>query len=254
MIVTISPAKNQNFEPLALDIDTTHPRFQAESDTLFQLLSSYTVSQLAKLMSINADLAQLTYERVHQALSGEALTKPAIFAYDGAVYRAFAPLSLSPQQLHYAESHLCILSGMYGVLSPLDAIHPYRLEMAHKLPNEMGKNLYNFWTERMTAYFGELLSKDDRVWVNLASQEYSRSLPLKLLPKGVVCITPQFKQLRPNGEYKTIVMPAKMARGAMARYVIEHELQDVDDLKAFDLDGYHYMPNLSTATDWVFVR
>lgn len=254
MIITISPAKTINLDSIEREVTPTLPLYPKRVHYLASLVAAYSVAEIANMMNVSTPLAQLAYERTHSLVAGEGAEKMALFAFDGAVYRALDAETLSPNQLHFAQEHLCILSGMYGMLRPFDLIRPYRLEMGIALPNEAGKTLYPYWQKELAKTVGERLLADDGVWVNLASTEYSKAIPLRLLPKGTTCITPIFKELRPDGSYKTIATYAKTARGAMSRYVITNGCKDVEELKGFTELGYGYMPHLSTATEWVFVR
>lgn len=254
MIAIISPAKTLNMEK-AINTDLyTKPTFIKEASELMKELQKYTPPELESLMKINSKLAEENFMRhiiwneEHNLSNG----KQALLAYDGAVYRGIDAKKLSKQQLSFANNHLRIISGLYGVLKPLDLIQPYRLEMATRLKNSSGNNLYSFWRDKLTSYFKEELDKqDDSILINLASKEYSSAIDMNKLNANI--ITPIFKEYK-GGVYKVITIYAKRGRGLMSRFIIENSIVSSNDLKGFDEEGYSYNEYLSTDLEWVFTR
>lgn len=253
MIVTLSPAKTLDYRsPVKFD-KCTRPKYQKQANELNDLLKPLSVEEIAKLMSINKQIAHDVHQYIHAYDMSKTPQRQAVYAYNGIAYLGLAPETLSEDDLEYAQSHLSILSGMYGMLRPLDVIKPHRLEMQIALANHMGKNLYDYWSETISRHLGDMLSDDDNTWINLSSKEYSKAVNRKLLPKNHRMITPVFKESRGNG-YKQIVVYAKKARGMMARFIIQHRISDLEHLKAFDTEGYSFAPQLSDDNEWIFIR
>ncbi|WP_298442494.1 peroxide stress protein YaaA [uncultured Ferrimonas sp.] len=254
MLAVISPAKNLDFDTPAHMAVHTQPALLAEAEELMDTCRQLTPADLASLMKLSDKLAGLNAARFadwHTPFTPDN-AKQAVLAFNGDVYTGLDAASLSEAQLQYAQQHLRILSGLYGLLQPLDLIQPYRLEMGTKLGNERGKDLYQFWgrqiTEALTAAVAE---QGDQVVVNLASNEYFKVVKPKLLDARV--ITPVFKDQK-NGQYKIISFYAKKARGLMARFMIEQQPQQPQDLEAFNYDGYYFCAEQSTADSLVFLR
>lgn len=254
MLLLVSPAKDLDFEPLTLQLPLTQPDMLAQSQQLADICKTLTPADLSSLMHISDKLAGLNAARFAQwqLPFTEQNAKAALFAFNGDVYQGLDAISLSSADIQYAQQHLRILSGLYGVLRPLDLMQPYRLEMGTKLANDNGKDLYAFWqssiTERLNQQLAEL-SAD--VVVNLASQEYFKAVKVKQLNARI--ITPVFKDFK-NGQYKIISFFAKKARGLMARYIIQQRITTPEQLKAFDLAGYQYSSEQSSANEMVFLR
>lgn len=254
MLLLVSPAKDLDFEPLTLQLPLTQPDMLAQSQQLADICKTLTPADLSSLMHISDKLAGLNAARFAQwqLPFTEQNAKAALFAFNGDVYQGLDATSLSSADIRYAQQHLRILSGLYGVLRPLDLMQPYRLEMGTKLANDNGKDLYAFWqssiTERLNQQLAEL-SAD--VVVNLASQEYFKAVKVKQLNARI--ITPVFKDFK-NGQYKIISFFAKKARGLMARYIIQQRITTPEQLKAFDLAGYQYSSEQSSANEMVFLR
>lgn len=254
MLLVVSPAKNLDFEsPLATDV-YTQPELLNDSEELMAICRELTPAQISSLMSISDKLGGLNAARFgewSQPFTTEN-ARPAVLAFNGDVYTGLDAGSFSAQDFTFAQQHMRILSGLYGLLKPLDLMQAYRLEMGTKLANNRGKNLYEFWgniiTERLNAALAE---QGDDVLVNLASTEYFKSVNKKLLKADI--ITPNFKDWK-NGQYKIISFFAKKARGLMARYIIENKLTDIEQLKDFDLAGYQFNADFSKGNDWVFTR
>jgi uncharacterized protein len=254
MLIVLSPAKTLDFEtPPATDAHTV-PDFIAHSAELVGILKRHSPAQIGKLMSISDTLAALNAERFASWTTRFSFdnAKQAILAFNGDVYEGLDAPSLKPKQLDYAQSHVRILSGLYGVLRPLDLMQPYRLEMGTKLSNPRGKDLYAFWGTTVTDALNEEIERRKAgALVNLASDEYFRAVKSKLLKAPV--ITPVFEDWK-NGKYKVISFYAKRARGLMARHAAVKGIRQPEKLKAFDSEGYAFDAANSSETTWVFRR
>ena len=254
MLVLLSPSKTQDFETPSLVSVSAEPVLLAESLTLIKALRKISAKEIAKLMQISEKLATLNYERYRafRAPFTAKNAKPAIFAFKGDVYEGFAAESLDKPSLDFAQNHIRILSGLYGVLKPLDLIQPYRLEMKIRLENPRGDDLYSFWGDRITELLASELEKEDSpAVVNLASEEYFKAVHAKSLKARLV--TPQFKEKKRDG-YKMIALFAKKARGLMARYIAEHKITHPEALQFFAEDGYRLNVPLSTPDAPVYTR
>lgn len=254
MLFVLSPAKSLDYDTPATTDNFTQPEFLSQSESLVEILKDYTPDKLASLMKISDKLADLNVARYlsWQPKFTPENAKQAVLAFKGDVYIGLDATAIDSDGLDYAQNHLRILSGLYGILKPLDLMQPYRLEMGTKLDTDSGKNLYEFWGNSLQDKVIELLSgHDNPVLVNLASKEYFTAIRLESLPNRV--ITPAFKDWK-NGQYKHINFYAKKARGLMARYAIDNKIVDVDDLKGFDYEGYSYSEELSEGDNWVFTR
>jgi cytoplasmic iron level regulating protein YaaA (DUF328/UPF0246 family) len=254
MLIVISPAKTLDYETPPVTQTQTKPALLKQSQRLIKILRNYSALDLAELMHLSMKLAELNFERYHAWKTPFTLknAKQAALAMKGDVYTGLDAESLSEGDLDFAQEHLRILSGLYGVLRPLDLMQPYRLEMGTKLPNEQGKDLYAFWGDTITQTLKQAMAKQgDDLLINLASNEYFKSVKPKLLEARI--ITPQFKEYK-NGAYKMIGIYAKKARGLMSRYIIQHRLEDPEQMKAFDVEGYNYNEALSKPNEWVFTR
>jgi len=253
MILILSPAKTLEFDFTAKQNLTT-PEFLAQSKQVMQALKPYTVTQLMELQDISKALAELNFERnkTWTADHNTPHVKPAIFAFKGDVYVGLQAETLTESNLEYAQAHLRILSGLYGVLKPLDGILPYRLEMGTKLKVKSASDLYKFWKQTPAKHLSETAKKaGTSLLLNLASNEYFKAVDTKTL--GLRIISPEFKEFK-NGEYKIISFFAKKARGEMARFVIENKLTEPQQLEAFDLSGYQFNNALSKTDKPVFTR
>jgi len=254
MLMVISPAKTLDFETPVTVSKTTQPEFLDSAETLIEQLRELSPAQVSGLMSISDKLGLLNFDRFQawQRPLTKKNARPAVLAFKGDVYSGLAAETFTHEDLDFAQQHLRILSGLYGLLRPLDLMLPYRLEMGTRFANRGGANLYAFWGDRIAQALNEQLAHaDERVLVNLASQEYFKAVPLKTLEAQV--ITPVFKDWK-NGQYKIISFYAKKARGMMSAYIIKNRLTRVEKIKDFDTGGYRYQPDLSSATDWVFTR
>ncbi len=254
MITVISPAKSLDFENPVSQTKTTKPRFLKQSEQLIEQLRELAPQDIASLMKLSDNLAQLNYDRFQQFTPPftKKNARACVFAFRGDVYQGLDADSLSTEDLDFAQAHLRILSGLYGVLRPLDLMQPYRLEMGTKFANAAGKNLYEFWGTTLNKAIQKDLDKSNaEALVNLASNEYFKAVKAKSLSHPVV--TPVFKDYK-NGQYKIISFFAKKARGLMARYILQNRIEKVEDLKSFNLDGYKLSKKLSTDNEIVFTR
>jgi len=252
MLMVISPAKSLDMESPSLLAEYTMPTLLAQSQQLIDVLKQYSLDQLAQLMSISGKLAELNVRRYQDFTLPFSVNnaKQAIYAFNGDVYEGLSATTLDASCVSYLQQHLRILSGLYGVLRPLDLMQPYRLEMGTKLATPAGKDLYAFWDNRVTQALIDVLPENE-VLVNLASEEYFSSVRLNVLNRRVV--TPIFQDEK-EGKYKIISFYAKKARGMMVRYAAENNITQVDDLKAFNVDGYAYVSEVSSADKWFFRR
>ena len=254
MLMLLSPAKTLDYETPAITNSFSIPDYLGKSFELVEVLKQKSFLDLMELMQISQKIAELNVERFNQwklPFSTEN-AKQAVLAFKGDVYTGLDASALSENRLAYTQSHLRILSGLYGLLRPLDLMQPYRLEMRLKLTTKKGENLYQFWGEKITDALNVLLAKQDEpVLINLASNEYFKSVQKKNLDGRL--ITPEFKDWK-NGKYKMISFFAKKARGLMVRYAIDHNIQKAEVLQNFDYDGYHFNLELSRADKWVFSR
>ncbi|GGG89157.1 UPF0246 protein [Polaribacter pacificus] len=252
MKIIISPAKSLDFEtPVATSL-YTQPQFLEASEKLVRKMKTLSRKKLEDLMSISKDLAALNHDRFqewHLPFTPEN-SKQAVYAFTGEVYRGIDMASLAENKLPVLQERLRILSGLYGLLKPLDLIQAYRLEMGTKIKVGRTDNLYKFWGTTLAIALNEELD-DDGLLVNLASSEYFKAVDKKVLK--VPMITPVFKEFR-NGQYKIVMTFAKKARGLMVRYLIDHNIQSIDGIKSFDVDGYAFSEELSSEHELVFTR
>jgi cytoplasmic iron level regulating protein YaaA (DUF328/UPF0246 family) len=254
MLLVISPAKTLDFETPARTQQFNQPAFLDEAEELVEQLKQLEPSEISSLMSISEKLAILNSNRFidWQRPFTAANSKQALLAFNGDVYEGLSVDSLSEADLTWTNDHLRILSGLYGLLKPLDLIQPYRLEMGTRFKNLRGKNLYEFWGDKITQKLNkEQAGEKSPVLINLASNEYFKSVKPKLLNGEV--ITPVFKDWK-NDKYKIISVYAKKARGMMAAYIIKNRLESAEQIKAFDVAGYGYSAEESTENEWVFLR
>ncbi|MEZ4990417.1 MAG: peroxide stress protein YaaA [Saprospiraceae bacterium] len=252
MLILISPAKTLDFESPVTTKMTSEPYFTAEPDRLSKKMRSFSRKKLGELMNISPELAALNVERFQQWTPEPETedTRQAVLAFSGEVFRGLKADEMSEADLAYAQDHLRILSGLYGLLRPLDRIQPYRLEMGTRLKYYNYKNLYEFWGDKITDRIKEELD-ESKVIVNLASNEYFKSVRTDQLKARI--ITPVFKDFS-NGEYKILMTYAKNARGAMANFIIKHRITDPEHLKGFDGNGYVFDADQSDENNLVFIR
>ncbi len=254
MIIVISPAKKLDFKTKSKGEIYTTPEFLDKSAEIINVIRQFSPKDLAVLMNVSDDIASLTFERHSQWKTpfDKENARPAIHAFRGDVYRGMSADDFSDEDLKFAQDHLRILSGLYGVLRPLDLIQPYRLEMGTKFKPFGGKDLYGFWTETITSAINTVLQKHkEKVLVNLASHEYFRAVNEYNL--GGKVVTPVFMEYR-NDQYKVVGILAKKARGMMCRFIIRNRLKKAEEIKLFNLGGYSLDDNLSSKKEWVFTR
>ncbi len=252
MIIVLSPAKAMNFAPPKQAVLMTTPDMVAEIAELAEVTRKLSVRQLKSMMDLSDALATLNRERFQAFDPAMEDGLQAAFAFNGDVYSGLKARELDKKALTWAQDHVRILSGLYGLLRPLDGIQPYRLEMGTSLKTNRGKTLYAFWGDRLAQALNEgVRGHKDPTLVNAASQEYFGSVARKALTCPV--INTRFLEEK-DGEAKVISFYAKRARGLLARYAIDHRLEKAADLKAFDSDGYGFVPQLSSETEWVFSR
>jgi len=250
MLTLISPAKSLDTTPHPAGLDATEPRFPEATAKLLKSAQKLKPKAIGELMGISAALSRLNYERF-QGFDAQA-AMPGVFMFDGDVYDGLQARTLDTDALGWAQDHLRILSGLYGVLRPMDAIRPYRLEMGSQLKTGRAASLYQFWGDTLAKSLTEALkAHDSDTIINLASQEYARAALTKALKARVVA--PRFLEIKGN-EAKIVSFFAKKARGLMARYMIDHRVDRPDGLKDFNIAGYAYRSDLSSDGDWVFTR
>lgn len=254
MLIVVSPAKTLDYDTPPKTSTFTMPDYLDDSAELIHRLRELSALDISDLMHVSSKIAELNFDRyeIWDKKFNEKNAKQAVLAFKGDVYTGLDAESFSAKDFKFAQSHLRILSGLYGLLRPLDLMKAYRLEMGTKLSNERGKNLYEFWGSTITEGLNEQLKKiKSKHLINLASNEYFKSVKPKEL-KGEI-ITPAFKELK-DGDYKMIGIYAKKARGLLSRYIIQNQLSDIEDIKSFDVEGYKFNSKLSKGTNWVFTR
>lgn len=254
MLFLLSPAKSLDYESSLGDVPHTQPLFVPQSAQLIDILKDKSPQQIAELMSLSDTLSGLNVAR-YQAWKPKSTAKnarQAVLAFNGDVYDGLNAKTLKAEDLDWMQQHVCILSGLYGVLRPLDYMQPYRLEMGTALANPQGKDLYRFWGSQLSDYLNQRLQNDvTPVVVNLASQEYFKAVDRKVLKARVMeCVFEDYK----NGQYKIISFFAKRARGLMARYAAQHRINTPSQLEAFNADGYAFDKAASETGRLVFRR
>ena len=255
MLIILSPAKKQKFDSKSYEIETSLPRFTAEANDLVKLLCNYTKEELKTLMHISTELAELNYDRYktyRPSFDNKSTLSPAILAFQGDAYRSLEAHKFEKDDVNFCKENLAIISGLYGLLEPYDGIQPYRLEMKTKLKNDKGSTLYDFWEDKITlALQNKIKNHQDKIIVNLASDEYSKAINTSNHDIPILKI--DFKEEK-NNKLKTIGIHAKKARGAMAKYIIKNKIILRDNLKNFKMEGYTFSKDLSNRSEYVFVR
>ena len=254
MLVLLSPAKSLNLEPLDYLSEPSQAKFRKRSLELVDTMKNFDAPALKKLMSISDDLAELNTSRFHNFKKVHNLknSKAAMYTFSGDVYRGLQAESFNKSEVEFAQDHLRILSGLYGLLKPMDLIQPYRLEMGTKPKKDQVDTLYKFWDEDITKALNVDLRKfDNKLIINLASKEYFSAIKKKLLKAEVIDV--HFREWK-GEQLKFISYTAKVARGLLAHYIIKNKITEVESLKAFNLDGYSYYPELSSDKELYFVR
>lgn len=261
MLIVLSPSKTIDTTNKATTKLSSQACFIKETAKIASSLKKLSTEELSKLMNISPKLAQLNYERIQLWNKFHSInnSKQAILSFKGEVYSGLNANSFSDDALSFAQEHLIILSGFYGLLRPLDLIQPYRLEISTKLEVSDKKNLYKLWTDLITSELNRIMSKSkDKTIINLASNEYFKAIDLKKLKANI--ITPVFKEYKhmdgveKNGNYKIISIYAKKARGLMSNFIVNNQIENVDELKLFDHEGYYYNDVLSKQNEIVFTR
>lgn len=255
MIAILSPAKNLNTEKLKKEIkNTSQPQFLSEAEILMQQLKKMKAKDISKFMQLSPKLADLNYDRFQnwENTHTNKNAKPAILTFNGDAYTGLQADDFTQQELDYAQKHIRILSGLYGLLSPLDIIQPYRLEMGKPLKTKGNKDLYSFWDNKISTALNTAIAESGSPYlVNVASHEYYKAVQQKNINATVINCT--FKEYK-NGEYKSIMVFLKKARGYMCRFIVKNKINNPKDLLAFEMDGYVYNPKLSKENDLVFTR
>jgi cytoplasmic iron level regulating protein YaaA (DUF328/UPF0246 family) len=254
MLSLLSPSKTQDFSPFALlDLNYSIPEFIKEAKELVKICKKLDIEEIVKLMKISAKLSESTFTKFQEYdTATNTGVKPAFFAYIGDVYNAMNPMKYGIDNLVFANKNFRIISGLYGLLKPLDLIQAYRLEMAIRLNNIAGKDLYCFWQDKLTQYINqELKTHQEAVLINLASEEYISAISSEKLKGKLINII--FKENR-NGKLQIIGLNAKKARGLMADYIISNQIQTSEQLKDFNRADYSFVKNLSNNNEFVFVR
>lgn len=254
MKILLSPAKSLDYDQNINTPFTSEAHFLKEADYLAKKLRKMSKKKLGQLMHISESLSDLNHDRYQNWEAPTTLnenSKPAATVFTGEVYKGLDVATFSDKDFENAQKDVLLLSGLYGVLKPLDLMYPYRLEMGTKWSvTPKKKNLYDYWGNKIAKFINEE-TKDDEVIVNLASNEYYKAVDKKTLKARV--ITPVFKDLK-GDKFKVIMMYAKHARGAMARDIIQNQYQNIEDLKGYNVDGYTYNEEMSSESEWVFVR
>ncbi len=258
MLAIVSPAKKLDFEPLnrplSRSLEPSQPKFADDAAQLVKSARKLSRTELQRLMKLSDSLTDLNYQRFkgYSFTPGPDQVKQAIMAFAGDTYTGLDAATLDDDDLAYAQDHLRIISGLYGLLRPLDMIQPYRLEMGRRLNNPRGADLYEFWDNRLAEAIDEIVdSHPAKVVVNVASNEYFKAARAKAMQARI--ITPVFKEIK-NGEARVLGLFAKRARGSLARYMIQNRIEDPEGLKSFDTGGYAYRDDLSNDDTWVFTR
>ena len=254
MLIVLSPAKTLDY---TVDVKSNHtaPQFLSQSSKLIKTLKEKEPKDIASLMGLSDKLASLNFDRYQSWKAAKTVSsdaKPSMLVFKGDVYQGLEADKFNAKQIKFAQKHLRILSGLYGILRPMDVIKPYRLEMGTKLKTEKGKNLYEFWGNSVQDnVVGDLTSQKSDLLINLASKEYFSVLGK--MPEYINVVSPVFKDFK-NGEHKIISFYAKRARGLMAKWIIENNIKDFEKLSKFNLDGYYFSKKDSTVTEPVFLR
>ena len=254
MLIVLSPAKTLDY---SVDPKSNHtaPQFLSQSSNLIKNLKDKEPKDIASLMGLSDKLATLNFDRYQSWSASKTVSndsKPSMMVFKGDVYQGLDAESLNNKQIKFAQKHLRILSGLYGILRPMDVIKPYRLEMGTKLETSKGKNLYDFWGNLIQKnVLKDLESQKSDLLINLASKEYFNVLGK--MPEHINVVSPVFKDYK-NGKHKIISFYAKKARGLMARWIIENNIKDFEKLSKFNIDGYYFSKAESTVTEPVFLR
>ena len=252
MKILLSPAKSLDFKSDLPTLKTSEGCFLNEAQFLNNILKEKSPKDLSDLMGISSSLGELNYQRNNSwsLPFSQKNARQSIYAFSGDVYRGLDSYTIEESKIDFMQNSVRIISGLYGLLKPLDLIQPYRLEMGTKMPVDDNKNLYEYWRQKITSQLNKELANDEPV-LNLASNEYFKAIDSKVVKTDIY--TANFKQLK-NGEYKTIAIFSKKARGMMTRFIIDNNITDINDLKSFNYDGYMFHESLSSKNEFIFTR
>lgn len=253
MQIIMSPAKLLDFSGEDTQVETTTPRFEEMTNQLIEVCQKLSVDEIKSIMKVNHDIANNAYGWFQSFYSNTVPTRAAALGYNGIAYKGLNAHDFNKSDIEYAQSHLNIVSGLWGMLRPFDLIKPYRLEMVRKIQPEGYRSLYEFWKEALNNHLSDSLDTDEKVIINLASNEYSKVINKSLLPKGTRIIDIVFLQQQ-GDNFKQIVVHSKKARGMMSRFIIKNKLVIAEEAKSFDYEDYFFYPHLSEENKWVFVR
>ena len=252
MKILLSPAKSLDYKSDLPTLKTSEGCFLNEAKRLNSILRKKSPNELSELMSISSSLGELNYDRNNRwsLPFSHKNARQSIYAFSGDVYRGLDSYTIGEDKIDFMQNSVRIISGLYGLLKPLDLIQPYRLEMGTKMPVDDNKNLYEYWRQKITNQLNKELANDEPV-LNLASNEYFKAIDTKVV-KNII-YSSNFKQLK-NGDYKTIAIFSKKARGMMTRFIIDNNITDINDLKSFNYDNYMFHESLSSEKEFVFTR
>ena len=252
MKILLSPAKSLDYKSDLPTLKTSEGCFLNEAQYLNNILKEKSPKELSDLMNISSSLGELNYQRNNSwsLPFSQKNARQSIYAFSGDVYRGLDSYTVEEGKIDFMQNSVRIISGLYGLLKPLDLIQPYRLEMGTKMPVDDNKNLYEYWRQKITSQLNKELADDEPV-LNLASNEYFKAIDSKVVKTDIY--TANFKQLK-NGEYKTIAIFSKKARGMMTRFIIDNNITDINDLKSFNYDGYMFHESLSNEKEFIFTR
>lgn len=252
MLILLSPAKTMNMTACTCPAQCTTPLFDVDAERLAADMSEFSIEQIGNLLKVSGKLAQQTFEQYQHFDSKKNPRKPALLAYNGSVFKAIGANNYNKETFEYAQSHIRIVSILYGLLRPLDMIKAYRAEYKLRLSGMMG-NLYDYWTPRLTPPLLKDASQTGNIIINLASLDVMEALDKKMISQYTTLITPEFKEFR-NGKYEQVRTYAKMARGEMTHYIIENRIEKPEDLKAFTWEGFTFNEAISDDTTYFFTR
>ncbi len=253
MQIVISPAKLMNFEGAIPASGTTMPLFPEKTATLVEVCRQLSERDIIAKMKVNATIAHDVYEYFQTFDFESTPRRAAALAYNGIAYKGLNAADFSKEDFDFAQQHLNILSALYGMLRPFDEIKPYRLEMHRKIVPAGCKSLYDYWENSLNDYLSRKLDKDDKIVIDVSSSEYGKILNPKKLTRGTRIISMNFLQHQGNN-FKQIVVHTKKARGMLSRFIIKNKIYRLEDVKAFDSEGYFFYPKLSSSNEWFFVR
>lgn len=255
MITILSPSTTMNFDKSS-NLKSSKPFFESETKNLISILKKLSKDEISCFMNLSYDLSSLNFDRYQVLGTDSCKYLQSLLAFDGQVFNSINVSDFNESDFEFANKHFRILSGLYGVLKPLDMVQPYRLEMKSKLKNEYGNDLYKFWKTKITTYlYDELNNQSNKVLLNLASNEYSKAINIKDLSKTFNVLTVEFKEFKESSNsYKVIGIYSKKARGYLSRYIIKNKIDNIDDLKSFNYNGYTFNENLSDSKKIIFTR